>query len=227
MVNHIMSLEEIANTVIQKYPQTTKFKNRDHDLRIPITEEVTLSVNFKNFPNQPKVALIRYDGRKFKLKTILSYLRDWDESGPFALNRVVEEVFLLVNSILNRQIPFRESCFQGLVKLCKDQHPRKIQGVLSVNRGMVSELVIPAVRCIEPERLNYVNLQPICSLPFDLSYEGTFISRPDGDLSMNENLSKVIRRKRFTMLLAYPYDDPNKLKIYDQSGKELEYKILS
>ncbi len=222
-----MSVEEISQTIMQNYPQASKYKNRPHHIRIPITEEIKLSIDFKKYPNQPRVTLVRYDGRKFRLTSVLSYLREWDEKEPFPVKNVIDEVFLLVNSILNQQIPFTESCFQGLITLCKDQHPRKIQGVLSVSKGKVSELVIPAVRCIEPDRLNYVNMTPICSLPFDLSYEGTFISRPDGDVSVNENLQRVMRKKRFTMLLAYPYDDSTKVKLFDQNGKELNYVILS
>lgn len=223
-----MSLGELSNTIFQKYPQASKFKNREFHLRIPLTEEVDLSINFRRYPAPPKVILMKNNGRTFKLNNILSYLRDWDERQPFAIVNVVDEVFLLIESIINRLIPFTESCFQGLIEMCNKHHPNKIQGVLSVNKGKVSNLIIPAIKCAEPEtRLNYVNFQSFCVLPFDLSYEGTFLSRPDGDLSKNEKLNQVLKRRRFTMLIAYPYNDPNNVILYDRDGNELKYVIYS
>jgi hypothetical protein len=223
-----MNLSDISETVVQKYPHALKFKNREYDLQIPLTEDVYLSINFKKYPNPPKVILVKKNGKIFKLSTILSHLRDWDENGPYPIVNVIDEVFLLIESIMNRLIPFTESCFQGLIQMCKEQHPNKVQGVLSVDKGKVSELIIPAIKCAETEsRINYVNFQSMCVLPFDLSYEGTFISRPDGDLSKNPRLNQIFRRKRFTMLMAYPYDKPENIKLYDRDGKELKYVIYS
>jgi hypothetical protein len=127
-------------------------------------------------------------------------------------------------------IPFTESCFQGLIDMAKKYHPQKVQGILSVDKGKVSELIIPAIRCAQPSyanRINYVNFQPFCQLPFDFSYEGTFISRPNGNLSGNKALDAVMRKRRFTMLLAYPYDKPECIKIIDRDGKDLNYVIYS
>ena len=67
----------------------------------------------------------------------------------------------------------------------------------------------------------------MCSLPFDFSYESTFISRPDGDLKRNEVFNVVMRKRRFTMLLAHPYDKPENVKLYDRDGNELKYVLYS
>ena len=112
-----MRLSEISASVFQKYPQSSKFKNREYHLRIELTEEVDLSINFKNYPNAPKVILVKNNRRTFKLDKILSHLRDWDENGPYPIVNVVDEVFLLIESIMNRRIPFTETCFQGLIQL--------------------------------------------------------------------------------------------------------------
>jgi hypothetical protein len=223
-----MSLEEIANTVIRKYPQASKFKNREYKLHIPLTEEVYISINYKKYPNPPKVKLVKNNGRTFNLTNILSHLRDWDISHPFAIVDVINEIFLVIESILNRVIPFTETCFQGLIEMAKDHHPRKVQGLLSVKKGKVSELIIPVIKCAEPgNRINYVNFTSFCRLPFDFSYEGTFISRPDGDLTRNEMFNVVMRKRRFTMLLAYPYDNPENVRLVDRDGKELKYVVYS
>ena len=62
-----------------------------------------------------------------------------------------------------------------------------------------------------------------CKLPFDLNYEGNFISRPDGVLSKNEKLNRVFKKRRFTMLFAHPYELPDCLKLFDVNGNELDY----
>jgi hypothetical protein len=223
-------LEDLSDAVLQKYPKARKYKDRIYNLRIPLTEDVDLSINFKKYPRPPKILLLKNNGRKFKLGNILTYLRDWNDNNPYPIVNVVDEVVLIIESILNRQIPFTESCFEGLIEMAKKYHPQKVQGVLSVNKGKVSDLIIPAIKCANPSyanRINYVNFQPFCQLPFDFSYEGTFISRPNGDLSKNEAFNVVMRKRRFTMLLAYPYDKPECVRIVDRDGNDLKYAIYS
>jgi len=223
-----MSLAEIAQTIKQKYPQATNYKNREYLMHVPLTDEVYISIKFKGYPRAPKVTLVKNNGRTFKLGTILSHLRDWNDKEPFAVVDVINEIFLVIESILNNVIPFTESCFNGLIEMSKKYHPQKVQGLLSVNKGKVSELIIPAIKCAEPgNRINYINFQSMCSLPFDFSYEGTFISRPDGDLERNEVFNTVMRKRRFTMLLAYPYDKTENIKLYDRDGNELKYVVYS
>ncbi|MBN2157193.1 MAG: hypothetical protein JW776_14205 [Candidatus Lokiarchaeota archaeon] len=218
----------MSDPIFQKYPNASRVKNREYHLQIPLTKDVSIFINFKRYPYPPNVKLVKESGERFRLTTVLSHLRDWNVKEPFSLVSVIDEVFLLVESIINRQIPFTESCFQGLIDICKENHPRKIQGVLSVHQGKVSQLIIPAIECSEPEnRINYVNFQSMCVLPFDLSYEGTFISRPDGNLSINRRLNRVFRKRRFTMLLGHPYDNPENVRLFDRDGRELSYVILS
>ena len=140
-----MSLEEIAQTIKQKYPQASNYKNRVYLMHVPLTKEVYISINFKRYPNEPKVKLVKNNGRTFKLTTILSHLRDWNEKEPFAVVDVLNEIFLVIESIMNRVIPFTETCFNGLIEMSKKYHPQKVQGLLSVDKGKVSELIIPAI----------------------------------------------------------------------------------
>ena len=137
-----MSLEEIAQTIKEKYPQASNHKNRAYLMHVPLTKEVYISINFRRYPNEPKVKLVKPNGRTFKLTTILSHFRDWNEKEPFAVVDVLNEIFLVIESILNRVIPFTETCFNGLIEMSKKYHPQKVQGLLSVDKGKVSELII-------------------------------------------------------------------------------------
>ena len=221
-------LDKNAEMIFQKYPKTVKVKGKNHFLSIPLINDVSISIDFKKYPSSPKVKLVKDNGESFKLTSVLSYLRNWNESNPPNVVDVLDEIFLIIESLKNNLIPFSEDCFQGLIGMCQNQHPKKIQGVLSVDKGLVSELIIPSSKCVNPdEKINYLNFQSQCSLPFDLSYEGTFISRPDGDLSKNKHLNRIFKKRRFTMLLAYPYDDPNNIKLFDRRGNELTYMIKS
>jgi hypothetical protein len=222
------SIQINAKEIKDYYPKSTRIKERDYYYKIPLINDVNIHINFKRYPKIPKMKLVKKNGESFKLTSVLSYLRNWDEKEPPKIVNVLDELFLIIDSLKNRMIPFTEQCFQGLINMCNDQHPKKIQGVLSVDKGLVSELIIPSNKCSNPDnKISYINFQSSCSLPFDLSYEGTFISRPNGDISKNENLNRVFKRRRFTMLLAYPYDDPNNIKLFDREGNELSYMIKS
>ena len=50
----------------------------------------------------------------------------------------------------------------------------------------------------------------------------TFISRPSGDLSTNEELNLIFKKRRFTMLLGYPYVNMDCIKYFDTNGNILE-----
>ena len=229
-INFFMIMEEISQNIIERYPKASMYKNRNYHMQVPLTDEVYISINYKNYPNPPKVKLVKYRGGSYKLTTMLSHLREWDVNNPYPIVNVLNEIFLIIDSVVNDIIPFTETCFNGLVEISKQHHPQKIQGLLSVDKGKVSELILPAIKCANPgygDRINYINMQSFCSIPFDFSYEGTFISRPDGDLKRNEVFNVVMRKRRFTMLLAHPYDKPECIKIYDRNGHELNYKIYS
>ena len=119
----------------------------------------------------------------------------------------------------------KKDFLEGLVDMCKQIHPRKIRGVLGVHKGVVSEYILPSRACSNTKK-EFEIISQSCNLPFDFSYEGTFISRPSGNLSINDKLLQVFKKRRFTMLIAYPYNLSDSIKCFDASGQILEHIII-
>ena len=109
--------------------------------------------------------------------------------------------------------------------MCKQNHPRKLRGILGVQKGIVSEYILPSRACTDSEK-DFVIFKATCNLPLDLSYEGTFISRPSGMLSTNEKLNQIFKKRRFTMLLAHPYNLSDNIKCFDTSGQILKHIVI-
>ena len=90
-------------------------------------------------------------------------------------------------------------------------------GLLSVKKGLVSEYVLPSKSCRSILEKEFEIFRPSCSIPLDVSNEGTFISRPSGDFHYEE-LNLIFKKRRFTMLLGYPYENMDCIKCFNKMG---------
>lgn len=221
----MLDLEKLNQEIIKKYPQALKVKNKDYNIKVPIINDVYLDIYFKNYPKLPKVKLKRGDGKFFKLDKIIPTLRDWHKTTPPSIIELIDEIFLLIESIASDQIFIKKALLEGLMKMCKESHPKKITGLLSVEKGIVSEYILPSYACTNPKKDRYVWGLPSCAIPLDLSYQGTFISRPEGSLAKNEKLNQIFKKRRFTLLIGYPYDDFNCIKCFDSEGKVINFSL--
>ena len=172
-----------------------------------------------------KAYLVKNNRKKFKLSRVVSSLRYWDEHSAVSVLEIIEEILLLIDNLKLNQITIKKDFLEGLVDICKEIHPKKIRGVLGVHKGVVSEYILPSRACSNTQK-EFEIISQSCNLPFDFSYEGTFISRPSGSLSTNEKLNQIFKRRRFTMLLAHPYNLSDNIKCFDTSGKILELLII-
>ncbi|KKK43071.1 hypothetical protein LCGC14_1354410 [marine sediment metagenome] len=217
-------LEEQYHQIVENFPEISPINNSISHLRIPIKKEVFLDLKYKNYPKEPKAKLIK-GNQIFNLRRMISSLRDWDKRSPLSMVELIKEIFLLIKSVELNQILIKREFLEGLIGMCQSGHPHKLTGLLSVNKGIVSEFILPSRACTVAEK-DFEIFRPSCSIPLDFSYEGTFISRPSGELSINENLSKIFKKRRFTMLLAYPYIDLSCIRCYDSLGNNLELIVM-
>lgn len=212
--------------VLDKFPDVISVGRDNYHLHFKIDNEILLEVDFRKYPKKMKAYLINYNKEyKFKLGRIVSSLRNWNKHSAVSVLEIIDEILLLVDNLKFNQIMIKRDFLEGLVDMCKEIHPKKFRGVLGVQKGVVSEYILPSRAC------NYIKKQAeiisqSCNIPFDFSYEGTFISRPSGSLSTNEELNQVFKKRRFTMLLAHPYNISNSIKCFDSSGKILEHVII-
>jgi len=214
-------IDEQYNEIIETFPEIEYISDKKYHLRFQVKGDVFLDLDFRNYPKKPKAQLLNYEGKQFKLQRIVSSLRDWNDFPPLSIVELLKEIFLLIESMELNQILIRKDFLYGLMDICKTQHPHKLVGLLGVKKGLVSEYVLPSRSCSDPET-NFEIFRPSCSIPLDPSNEGTFISRPSGDLSINEELNLIFKKRRFTMLIGYPYENMDCIKCFDTKGNTLE-----
>ena len=211
--------------VLDKFPDVISIGGDNFHLHLEIINKVMLEVDFRKYPKKMKAYLAKNNRKKFKLRRVVSSLRDWNEHSTVSVLEVIEEILLLIDNLKLNQITIKRNFLEGLVDMCKQIHPKKIRGVLGVHKGVVSEYILPSRACTDNKK-EFEIISQSCNLPFDFSYEGTFISRPSGSLSTNEKLNQIFKRRRFTMLLAHPYNLSDNIKCFDTSGQILELIII-
>ncbi|MHA2474295.1 MAG: hypothetical protein ACXAES_13805 [Promethearchaeota archaeon] len=217
--------EEKYRDIIRAYPKVSTVGGAIFHLQIPVYRDIFLDLNYKKYPKRPKVILVKKDCNSFNLYRVVSSLRDWDKRSPLSILELIKEILLLIENITKNQILINKEFFDGLLDMCKNIHPRKLRGLLGVKKGIVSEFILPSRACVDA-RMDYEILtMRTCSIPLNFSYEGTFISRPSGNHLINEKLNNVFKKRRFTMLLAHPYNTLDCIRCFDSNGNVLQIKI--
>lgn len=211
--------------ILDRFPDVTSVGGNNYHLFFKIDEQILLEVDFRKYPRRFKAYLINAKREKFKLSRIVSSLRNWKERSAVPVLEIIDEILLLIDNMKQNQIMIKKDFLEGLIDMCQKIHPQKMKGVLGVHKGVVSEYIISSRACTA-DRYEPVIIKGTCSLPLDFSYEGTFISRPSGNLSTNEKLKQVFKKRRFTMLIAHPYNRIDSIKCFDTSGQILEHIII-
>lgn len=218
--------KEEYRKVLEKFPDVISVGGDNYLLHFEINNEILLEVDFRKYPKKMKAYLINNNKEyKFKLRRAVYSLRNWSKHSVISVLEIIDEILLLIDNLKFNQIMIKKDFLEGLVAMCKQIHPRKMRGVLGVHKGIVSEYILPSRACTDSEK-NFDIFKTTCNLPLDLSYEGTFISRPSGMLSTNEKLNQIFKKRRFTMLLAHPYNLSDSIKCFDTSGQILEHIII-
>ena len=216
----------IEKDIIDKYPHSSRVNNKSNHLKIPNQYDTVINLNFKKYPKVPKVKLERNDGKTFNLNVIISSLRNWNKNQPPTILELIDEITLAINNLISNKILIKKDLIAGLMEMCRTRHPEKVTGILGVDKEIVSEYILPSGACTDPTKSREVWGTKSCAIPLNFSYQGTFISRPKGDLSKNEKLEEVFKRRRFTLLIGFPYDSIESFKCFDNKGKILELSIV-
>jgi hypothetical protein len=217
--------KEEYRKVLEKFPDVISVGGDNYLLHFEINNEILLEVDFRKYPKKMKAYLIKNKGEKFKLSQIVTSLRYWNKHSADSVLEIIDEILLLIDNIKLNQIMIKRDFLEGLVDMCQKIHPKKMKGILGVHKGVVSEYILSSRACTDSDK-DFEIIRPTCSIPLDFSYEGTFISRPSGTLSTNEKLNQIFKKRRFTMLLAHPYNLSDSIKCFDTSGQILEYIII-
>lgn len=217
--------KEEYQKILDKFPDVISIDGDNYNLLFKINNEILLEVDFRKYPRKVKAYLVNDKQERFKLSRVVSSLRDWHARTAISVLELIDEILLLIDNLKLNQIMIKKDFLEGLVDMCKQIHPNKIRGVLGVQKGIVSEYILPSRACSNTQK-EFEIISRSCNLPFDFSYEGTLISRPSGNLSTNDKLIQVFKKRRFTMLIAHPYNISDSIKCFDASGQILEHIII-
>ncbi len=217
-------VEEQYEKIIDTFPNAILMNNFIFHIRIHAINESYIDIDYKNYPKKPKVKLINPDGQTYKkLDVMISSLKNWKKSRATSIVELINEILKFINGMLYNSINIKKEILEGILGLCKHQHPREILGLLRMENAVVSEFILPpGALTSENSGVFFPN-----RMPLDNSIEGTVHSHPTGNVNPSPtDLNGIFKKLRFHFIIGYPYSDLSCVKCYDRIGDELDFKII-
>ncbi len=219
-------LEEEYQKVLEAFPNVGLINSLIYHISLPLINEVSLEINFKNYPKKPKVILMREDGQTDdRLDTMLTALKSWKKKNPLSIVELINEIQVFIKRMQTNEILIQRDLLNGIFALCRDQHPREILGLLRMENEVVSEYILP------PGALTSDNsgIFSPSRIPVGSSPEGTIHSHPSGTpYPSSVDLNSIFKDAKyvFHFIVAYPYNSLTCVKCFEKSGKELKFRIV-
>ena len=216
-------IEEEYQKIIEKFPDAKLIDDLISHVKFPLINDVFLDINYKNYPKRPKVQLIKSNGQVYKnFDMMILSLRSWRKRDPLSIIELIDEIMNFAKNMEGNEIMIKYELIEGVLALCRNQHPREILGLLRMEKGVFSEFILP------PGALTS-NISGVffpSRIPLDPSLEGTVHSHPSGNPNPSlGDLQGVFKIKRFHIICAYPYNNLNCIKCFNGNGDEINFKI--
>ena len=218
-----MSVEEEYQKVIEAFPYSQLVDNRISHIKIPLKNDINLDIDFKNYPKKPKITLIKPDGQTYgDIESMVSTLKYWKKKEPHSIVDIINDIFMLLDRVSSNEIAIKKELIDGILGLCKNQHPNEILGFLRVQNSIATEyILLPGALTNEKSGVFFPG-----RIPSDPSLQGTVHSHPRGNPYPSQvDLETVFMTKQFHFISAYPYTYAS-TKCFDQKGNEMNYKII-
>ena len=215
-------IEEQYRKIMETYPEARLIDNAIYHINVPILKEVWLEINYKKFPKQPKVKLIKANGEVYdKLEKMVDSLKKWKKNNPLDIIDLITEIWNIIGAMLNQELKINRELLEGILGYCADHHPKEILGLLRFEKGVATEFILP------PGSVTSENTGIFYPgrIPMDSSIDGTVHSHPSGNPYPSDADLALFKAKRFHIIVGYPYDIFN-IRCFDQLGNELKLSIL-
>ena len=217
-------IEEQYQKVIEAFPNTILVNDFISHVKIPLINEVFLDIDYSKYPKIPKVKLTKSDGQVYrKVDRNISSLMSWNKKNTISIVELITEILAFIEGMRSNTVRINKDLINGILALCREHHPREILGLLRVDKGIISEYILP------PGALttNKSGVYSPSRIPSDPSLEGTVHSHPTGNPNPSPtDLKHIFMKFRFNIIVAYPYFDLNSVKCYDQKGKIIKLQII-
>jgi len=218
------NIEDEYYKIIEFYPNAIVEKNCISQVKILLKDKFFLKINFKNYPKKPTVNLISKDDRIYrKVDKIIPILNKWEKKNPPSIVDLINEFLTFINGLESKGIKIKKELLNGLLALCKNQHPREILGLLRIINGIAIEYILPPGAITS----NTSGLFIPSRLGFDLTLKGSIHSHPSGNPNPSLiDINKVFKTKKFNFIIAYPYN-LSSIKCFNNKGREIEFRIIN
>ncbi|MFX1259775.1 MAG: hypothetical protein ACFFAN_18135 [Promethearchaeota archaeon] len=218
-------VEEEFKKIFETFPNAIFVDNIISHVKIPLINNVFLDINYKRYPKRPKVTLIKSNGQIYKnLDTMILSLKSWKKNSAISIVELINEIIVFVNSMQSNEVLIKKELLNGVLALCRNQHPKEILGLLRMDKGIVSEYILPPGALTS----NSSGVFFPSRIPLDSSLEGTIHSHPSGNPNPSlGDLNGVFVHKRFHFIVAYPYNSLNCVKCFNNKGNEIPFKIIN
>ncbi len=216
-------IEDQYHKIIELYPNTIAKENCISQIKIPLKDKKFLKINFKNYPKKPIVNLIsKNDRTSRKIDKIIPILNRWEKKHPPFIVDLINEILSFIKDLESKEIKIKKELLNGLLTLCKKQHPREILGFLRASNGVAIEYILPpGAITSNTSGLFFPN-----RLGFDLTLKGSVHSHPSGNPNPSlVDINNVFKKKEFNFIIGYPYN-LSRIKCFDNRGREIEFKII-
>lgn len=220
----MISIEEQYQEIIKVFPNIILVDDMISHIKIPVINNSFIDIDYGKYPKRPKVHLINSDGQVYKnLDLMISSLKTWKKNNAPTIVELINEILVYIKALISNDIIIKKELLEGILALCREHHPREILGLLRVDKGIVTEFILP------PGALTS-NVSGIFfpnRIPLDPSLEGTIHSHPSGNSNPSlQDLNDIFKKKRFHFIVGYPYN-LSKIKCFDKNGNELNIKIIN
>ncbi len=218
------SIEEEYQKIIETFPDALLVDNYIFHVKIPLVNDVFLDINFRKYPKRPKVIWIKSNGEIYKnLDMMIGMLLNWKKKDAPSVVELINEILNFVNRMQSNEIEIKAELLDGLLALCRQQHPREILGLLRMNNGIFTEFILPpGAITSDTSGVFFPN-----RLPMDSTLEGSVHSHPTGNITPSiQDLASVFQKNRFNFIIGYPYNNFSCVKCFDKRGNEIIFRIV-
>ncbi len=219
-------IEEQYQKIIETFPDAIIVDNYIFHVKIPlVVNDVYLDINFKKYPKKPKVIWIKSNGETYKnLGTVIRTLLTWKKKNAPPVVELINEILAFVNMMQTNEIGIEAELLDGLLALCRQQHPREILGLLRIDKGIFTEFILPPGAITSDTSGVFFPSR----LPMDSTIEGSVHSHPTGNITPSiQDLASVFQKNRFNFIIGYPYNSFSCVKCFDKRGNEILFRIVN
>lgn len=200
---------------------STAVESKQNQFEISIYPEIILKINFRRYPNKPKIELPKKITKNIPdIEQFIPELRNWNKLAPPQMSDIIRSIMQTLESITGKLVHISNSLFEELMVIARENHPREIFCVLRLKNGFLQEYILsPQTVSSEKSAVFFPH-----RIGRDRSIIASFHNHPSGVFKPSVQDLKSFRLNPVNIIVGAPYNS-NCMGVYDSLGNELKFKI--